>query len=65
MKTIDLPVVRWALGDPEQSTTSGVTTVVRPLYYQPKPKGGLKMVRVGSINPDYAGPLMAVLSKEK
>lgn len=63
MVTIKIPAVVWMLGDREQSTTSGVTVVTRPLYY--RPKDSLSMIRVGSINPDYAEPLMKVLGKVK
>lgn len=63
VKIIKVPSVIWVLGDREQSTASGVTIVTRPLYYQ---KGGIgPAVRVGTINPDYAEPLMDALSKAK
>lgn len=64
MPTVKVPRVIWALGDREQSTQSGVTTEVRPLYFR-VPGGDGTPVRVGSINPDYAEPLMKQLSKAK
>ncbi len=50
---IEVPEVVWALGDPEQSTTSGVTITTRPIYYKGK--------RAGTILRDYGEPLMAKL----
>lgn len=63
MAVIKVPRAVWALGDREQSTTSGVTIETRPLYYLPR--GADRPVRVGEINPDYAEPLMKVLLKVK
>jgi hypothetical protein len=57
--TIRVPEVIWELGDPEQSTTSGVTVTTRPIYYR-RP-GATETRRVGAIDPDYADELMAVL----
>jgi len=56
-KAIKVPKVIWALGDREQTTQSGVTRLTRPIYYKGR--------RVGEIDPDYAEPLMAALSKVK
>lgn len=61
MKIIKVPEVRWALGDPEQATVSGVTKTVRPLYYNVAGR----MMRVGSINPDYTETLMTALEKKR
>lgn len=63
MPAIKVPRVLWALGDREQATTSGVTCETRPIYY--RPEGAASPIRVGSINPDYAEPLMKALSKAK
>lgn len=59
MTVIKVPVIRWQLGDTEQTTTSGVTVKSRPLYY--RPVGAQRAIRVGTINPDYAAPLMEAL----
>lgn len=59
--TIRVPVIVWTLGDHEQSTDAGVTRVTRPLYF--RPVGSEHLVRAGDINPDFAEPLMRVLSK--
>lgn len=64
MKVIKVPQAIWALGDAEQFTVSGVTTVVRPLYYR-APEGDGRTLRAGSINPDYAEPLMNQLLKQR
>lgn len=53
---IDVPQVVWALGDREESTG------MRPLYLRQADEE--EMTRVGTIDPRYAGPLMAALSKE-
>jgi len=58
---VTVPRVVWALGDKEQSTISGVTVETRAIYY--RPKGAPHHIRVGSIHPDYAEPLMEALSK--
>lgn len=63
MKVIKVPAVTWVLGDREQATVSGVTTTTRPLYY--RPTGATGVVRIGSINPDYAEPLMTALEKDR
>lgn len=60
---IKVPKPVWVLGDREQATTSGVSVETRPLYYCPK--DAATAIRVGSINPDYAEPLMKALSKVK
>lgn len=59
MTIINVPPVTWALGDREQATYSGVTITTRPLYYNQHGR----MVRVGSINPDYADALMTALGR--
>jgi hypothetical protein len=58
---IKVPAIVWTLGDREQATTSGVTRESRPIYYRPKDTERLE--RAGWIDPDYAEPLMAALSK--
>lgn len=60
-KPIPVPVVIWALGDPEQSTNSGVTVMVRPLYHRTGKEIGEAMTRIGEINPDYSEALMTAL----
>ena len=57
---IKVPHIYWSLGDREQTTTSGVMILTRPLYYSKKGDG--KYVRVGTIDPDYAEPLMSALA---
>jgi hypothetical protein len=54
-KLIKVPAVVFALGDREQNTQSGVTTVMRPLYYRGR--------RIGEIDPDYAEVVMRQLLK--
>lgn len=62
MATIKTPSVVWVLGDQEQQTTqSGITVLTRPLYY--RPKAGERAIQIGSINPDYAEPLIRALKK--
>jgi hypothetical protein len=56
-KTIRAPRVVWSLGDREQSTHSGVTITVRPLYYKGR--------RIGEINPDYADVMFAALASKR
>jgi hypothetical protein len=56
-QTIKIPPVIFALGDCEQSTTSGVTVLTRPLYYRGR--------RIGAIDPDYAEVVMRQLLKAK
>lgn len=58
-KAIQIPRVVWTLGDPEQTTTSGVTIVRRPLYY--RPDAAERAVRVGSLDPDYAAQVLDAL----
>lgn len=60
---IKVPRIIWALGDPEQTTTSGVTVITRPLYYFPEDVRA-RAIRIGTINPDYAEPLMTALGKD-
>lgn len=52
---IKVPEITWALGDTEQHTISGVTKLIRPIYYKGR--------RVGEIDPDVAEPLMKKLLK--
>lgn len=61
MKIIKVPELKWALGDVEQQTFSGVTISIRPLYCN---KNG-QMVRIGDIKRDYADPLMRALDKDR
>ena len=61
MTTIRVPRVIWALGDPEQATSSGVTVTTRPIYYCQN--GASEAIRVGSISPDYAEVLMTPVTE--
>ncbi len=55
-KIIKVPEVTFALGDREQTTQAGVTVATRPLYYKGK--------RIGSLDADHAGDVIARLLRE-
>ena len=58
---IKIPRIIWSLGDRELTRRHDITVEIRPIYYFPK--YALSRICVGSINPDYAEPLMKMLSK--
>jgi hypothetical protein len=58
---IKVPQSVWTLGDPEYTKRKGLVVWTRPIYYRPEGKDSL--VRVGEIDPDYAGYLMEVLGE--
>jgi hypothetical protein len=57
---IEIPEVKWALGDPEKRKNGKIVVEVRPLYYHVN-KDDDTMTRIGEIDPKYSGIILDAL----